>query len=137
MRSNIVTYTTHELLYFLERIAAAEGPLEVLTVVQVYLDEWPKESIANLQKVDGGWAPFDRDQRSMRVNTVRDLTSFRDAVHRQCVSLKEAQLQLTPEIMELNEMLFIASRYAEAIRAPEFKDRSNATNKRSVLLNLL
>ena len=137
MNSSVVAPAMREPLHFLERIALADGPLAVLAVVQSYLDRWPNERIADLQKVDGGWGPFDRSQRSLCLNTVGHLTYFQDVVHRQCVCLKEAKIQLTPEIMELDEMLSIASRYAEAMRAPRFKARSIGTSKHSALLNLL
>jgi hypothetical protein len=137
MNNNSKTPATHQLLRFLELMAAAERPFAVLNVVQSYLDAWPKERIASLQSVDGGWAPFDRGLRPLQVNTIGHLKGFRDAVHRQCLALKEANFRLTPEIMELDEILSIASQYAEALRTPEFKERSAAVSRRPALLNLL
>ena len=127
----------HHPLHFLELIASAEGPLAVLSAMQSYLNAWPKERIANLQRVDGGWAPFDNGQKPLQVDTIEDLTRFQDAIRRQCVALKQANMQLTPEIVELDEMLSIASRFAEAMRSTEFKEHSSASSTRSALLRLL
>ncbi|MGA8051640.1 MAG: hypothetical protein WCA09_15790, partial [Burkholderiales bacterium] len=101
MKTDGETPEPQELRHFLELIATAEVPAEVLSAVQDYLNAWPKERVANLQRVDGGWAPFDHDQTPSQVHSVRDLWRFRDAVHSQCIALKQARLQLTPEILEL------------------------------------
>jgi hypothetical protein len=134
---NRETQGTQHLLYFLELIGAAATPHEVLGAVQCYLKAWPKERVAHLQRVDGGWAPFDDDQRPLEVSTLGHLRCFRDSVHRQCLGLKEAKMQLAPEIMELDEILFIAMQYAESMEAPDFKPRSPAVGTRSRLLNFL
>jgi hypothetical protein len=125
------------LLHHLEQIAAAEVPAEVLRAVQVYLNAWPKERVKSLQRVDGGWAPFDEDQMPSQVNGVGDLRRIRDAVHFQCAALKQAHVQLTPELIELDEILFIAAQLTESMKAPEFKARSPMATGRSRLLNLL
>lgn len=122
--------------HFLELIAAAEGQSAVLSAIQSYLNAWPTENIASLQRVDGGWAPFDSGQRPLQVDTLEDLIRFREAVRRQCVALKQANLQLTPEIVELDEMLSIASQFAQAMRSTQFKHSAEAS-KRSSLLKLL
>ncbi len=137
MNTDGETPGTQPLLHFLELIATAEAPEEVLRAVQEYLDAWPKERVANLQRVDGGWAPFDHDQMPSRVHNVEDLRRFRDAVSSQCIALKQASLQLTAEILELDEILFIAVQLTESMKVPEFKARAPAAGRRSPLLNLL
>ena len=131
------TIAPHQPLHFLELIASAEGPLEVLSAMQSYLNAWPKERVANLQRVDGGWAPFDNGQKPLPVGSIDDLTRFQDAIRRQCVALKQANMQLTPEIVELDEMLSIAIRFAEATRSTAFKEHSPPSSPRSALLRLL
>lgn len=128
---------TQELICHLELIAAAEAPADVLSAVQGYLNAWPKERVERLQTIDGGWAPFDQNQMPSQVNGVRDLRRIRDAVYRQCAALRQARVELTPELMELDEILFIAVQLAESMKAPEFKTRSPAATARSRLLNLL
>ena len=137
MNTNGETPGTQPLLHFLELIAAAEAPAGVLSAVQDYLNAWPKERVANLQRVDGGWAPFDQDQTPSQVENVADLKRFRYAVRSQCVALQQARLQLTPEIMELDEILFIALQLTESMKVPEFKTRAPAARNGSRLLNLL
>jgi len=128
---------TQPLLHFLELIAAAEAPAAVLSAVQEYLNAWPMERIANLQRVDGGWAPFDHDQTPSQVDDVADLRRFRDAVSSQCIALKQARLQLIPEITELDEILFIAVQLVESMKVPEFRARARPARRGSPLLNLL
>ena len=123
--------------YFLERVAAAEEPLAVLEVTQDYLRAWPRERVANLQRIDGGWAPFDSDRNPLPMSTVGRLELFQQAVHRQCLALSQANLRLTPEIMELDEMLTIATRFARTISGPDFKERSAKIVTRASILNLL
>lgn len=137
MNTNGETPGTQPLLHFLELIAAAEAPAAVLSAVQEYLNAWPMERIANLQRVDGGWAPFDHDQTPSQVENVADLKRFRYAVRSQRVALQQARLQLTPEIMELDAILFIALQLTESMKVPEFKTRAPAAGTGSRLLNLL
>ena len=128
---------TQMLFSHLELIAAAEVPAEVLRAIQGYLNAWPKDRVKSLQRVDGGWAPFDEDQMPSEVDGVQDLRRIRDGVHLQCVALKQARVQLTPELIELDEVLFIASQLAESMKAPEFKARPRAATGRSRLLSLV
>jgi hypothetical protein len=137
MRTDGEPSGTQSVLHYLELIAAAEVPTEVLSAVQGYLTAWPKERVGNLQRVDGGWAPFDQDQMPLHVNGAEDLKRIRDAVHRQCVALRQARVQLTPELIELDEVLFIATQLMESMKAPEFKARLPVATGRSRLLNLL
>lgn len=131
------TVPMEPVFHFLERVAAAGESFAVLKITQDYLLSWPKERVANLQLVDGGWAPFDRDQNPLPVNTLGHLDRFQEAVHRQCVALSQASMQLTPEIIELDEMLTIANRFAKAAGTPEFKERSAKVHKRAPILKLL
>ncbi|MGA8004460.1 MAG: hypothetical protein WCA17_00010 [Burkholderiales bacterium] len=125
------------LLHYLELIAAAEAPADVLDAVQRYLDAWPKARIKALQKIDGGWAPFSQRQAPSRINGVRDLRRVRDAVYGQCAALRQAGVQLTPELMELDEILFVATRLAESMRTPEYKARAAGNTGRLRLAKLV
>jgi len=134
---NTETQGTPQLLQYLELIGAAEGPLGVLSAVQSYLEAWPKERVAQLQRVDGGWAPFGNDQRPLHVSSIGHLGCFRDSVHGQCTGLKEAKVELAPEIIELDEILSIAVQFAESLETPDFKARSRGVSAASPLLNFL
>jgi hypothetical protein len=115
-----------QLFHFLELIANAEGPAAVLAAVQSYLNAWTSERIARLQEMDGGRAPFDRDRRALPVSTVGRLSLFRDRIRHQCAALKQVGMQLTPELVELDEILSVATQMAESRKAPDFKERSAA-----------
>lgn len=128
---------TQILFRHLDSIAAAEVPAKVIEAIQGYLNTWPKDRVRNLQKVDGGWAPFDESQSPSQINDDRDLKHIRDAIHRQCLTLREARLPLTAELMELDEVLSIATLLVEAMKAPEFKARHPAAVGSSKLPNLV
>lgn len=102
-----------KLRHYLELIASAEASAEVLKVVKRYLDAWPKERVESIQRVDGGWAPFDWHQQALPVDGVRNLRRIRDAVHRHCILLREASMALTPELVELDEFFVVATEMAE------------------------
>lgn len=128
---------TPNLLHCLELIAVAQAPLEVVKVIRSYLAAWPKERILSVQTIDGGWAPFDQNQVPSKINGIQDLRCVRDAVHRQCVALREARMVLTPELVELDEILFIATQWADSLEAPGFKTRSPQVAARAGLFALL
>lgn len=114
--------------HFLELIAKAEGTAAVLAAVQSYLNTWTKERIARLQKMDGGRAPFDRHLGPLPVSTVGHLSLFRDRIRHQCTALKQVGMQLTPELIELDEILSVATQMVESRKAPELKERSAASD---------
>jgi len=72
----------------------------------------------------------------LQVTGVGDLKRIRDAVHRHCVVLGQARVQLTPELIELDEILFIATQLTESMKAPGFKARPPVATGRSRLLNI-
>jgi len=97
-------------------MAGAGSIAEILERVQAYLDSWSRERIIRLQKMDGGWAPFDRSQRPLRVGSLGKVHASGDAIHLHCVALRAAGFPLTPELVELDEF-FRAAR--QLIRARE------------------
>ena len=131
------TPAPQQIFRFQKRIAVAEGLFAVLEITQEYLRAWPKERVANLQRIDGGWAPFDSDQNPLPMSTVGRLELFQEAVHRQRLALSRSNPKLTPEIAELDEMLTIANRFAKAISASEFKGCPFKISKRAAVFNLL
>ena len=128
---------TTELFQFLELLASSETMNEILRAFRTYLTAWYRERIKDLQKVDGGWAPFDRDQSPLEISSVASLRRFQDVIYRQCIALKEAGIRPTPEIVELNEFLFIAVQLTESMKSQASRARSTASGTRSRLLKLL
>lgn len=131
---NSQTPAGQQVLHFLERIAAAEEAFAVLKAIQDYIRAWPKERVADLQRMDGGWAPFDREQNPLPVDTLGHLALFQEEVHRQCLALSQENMQVTPELLELDEMLTIANQFAKAAGTPEFKELTAKVSMRTATL---
>jgi hypothetical protein len=94
-------------------IDAASEAKDLVNAVSEYLASWPKEKIENLQRVDGGWGPFDKYGQPTRLRTVADVSWIGDTVRRQLVALKEAGIALNPELVELDLFFSIAKQVAE------------------------
>jgi hypothetical protein len=93
--------------------------------------------IVRLQSMDGGWAPFNHAQKPSQIHGVDDLRRVSDAIHRQCVALRQIQMAPTPELIELGEIFFIATRMAEALKSPEIQAHLFAKGPRAGMANLL
>jgi len=90
-------------------LAAARDALDVVAAVRDYLALWPSGRVARVQRVDAGWAPFDQDQKPTAVYRATDLHRICDAVHGQCVALRDAGMALTPELLELDLFFILAT----------------------------
>jgi hypothetical protein len=89
-------------------LARAEGSSEIVAAVRDYLAAWSRPHIVNLQRVDGGWAPFDDHQQPLPVYRAADVQKIRDAVHAQCASLRGAGVAASHELLELDLFLALA-----------------------------
>jgi len=96
-------------------VKAIGRPDAIVDAVNAYLSSWPKSRIRNLQKVDGGWGPFDGRQEPLLLRGVGDVPRLFEAVHRQCINLVEADMAPGPEIMELDRFLLVAAQAARAL----------------------
>lgn len=106
--------------------AAPAGTAGVAAVVSAYLAGWPRERVLALQRIDAGWAPFDDRQQPVPVCEAADVLQIADALHRQCVALRESGIPATPELLELDLFFFFARQIVEeresaASRAGEVK----------------
>ena len=99
-------------------LAGAREALDVVAAVRDYLAIWPSERVACVQRVDAGWAPFDQEQKPTAVTRATDVHRICDAVHGQCVALRDAGIALTPELLEL-ELFFILATAKLSQLAPE------------------
>jgi hypothetical protein len=106
-------------LGFLRSLEYAEDLAQVLRATQGYLNAWSGERVRRLQQADGGWAPFDQRQRPSTLNGVRDLQRVQNAVHRQCIQLRRIGIALSPELIELDEVLFVAVQAAKSLLSRE------------------
>jgi hypothetical protein len=116
--------------FHIKRIAGAQGISKIIEGVQDYLDSWSKERIANLQKMDGGWGPFDERQRPLKISGTGAVHCSRDAIHRHCIALAKVGLPLTPELMELNEFFDIAGKLIEGYGEAALQESRPGSRKR-------
>ena len=118
---------TAQMDYYLALIERSEETCEAIMAVQRYLASWPEERIANVQKIDAGWAPFDTCLRPLQINDALDVRCIRDAIHCQCMALREARVALMPELAELDEFFFLATEIIESKGRAQAQSRTSAT----------
>jgi len=122
--------------HYLAVMAGSDETCEAILAVQHYLASWPEERIANVQKIDAGWAPFDAGLRPLPINGALDVRCIRDAIHCQCMALREARLALMPELTELDEFFFTANEILESKGRAQLPSRAPAgPSHRAVLAN--
>lgn len=99
--------------YYFSLMAEAREPSSIIDAVHEYLASWSKARIANLQKIDAGWAPFDAGQQPLQIDSALGVRCVGDAIHKQCMALRDAGVALTPELVELDEFFFAAREMVE------------------------
>ncbi len=111
-------------------MASAQGTAGIVEAVRAYLAAWPKQRILAVQKVDGGWGPFDTQQQPVAVRGPDHIVSMSESVRRQVRALREAGMEPTPEFLELDLFFFLARQVVEGRRreqaAARKEDQSGA-----------
>jgi len=102
---------------FVCQVSAARSAGELLGAVRAYLEAWPADKVASVQKVDAGWAPFDENRRPRPVYRAAELREICETVHGQCAALRSAGVPLPPELLELDLFLFLACAKLAAFEA--------------------
>jgi hypothetical protein len=97
----------------LKLLTAATRADEIIGAASNYLLSWPKERIENLQRIDGGWGTFDYQQRPEPIHGVADIARISNSLSRHCRALKDAGIELTPELLELELYFVLAKQVAE------------------------
>lgn len=115
-----------------EFMAGAEGLSGILDGVQAYLGSWSRERIVDLQKMDGGWAPFDMNQRPLRVASLAKVHASGDAIHRHCIALREAGFPISPELVELDAFFHRARELIRICEETAFRMRTSETRTPSM-----
>lgn len=111
--AGFVLNTPPNMGYYIELMARADGVQAILDVVQNYLASWSRERIANIQKIDAGWAPFNAGEQPLEVGDALTVRCIRDAIHHHCIALREVRVALTPELVELEEFFHVATEMVE------------------------
>ena len=110
-------------------LTAASRPDEIVRAASGYLESWSRERIENLQKSDGGWGTFDSQQRPKPIRGVADFARISDALSNHCRALRNAGIELTAEILELDLYFALAKQVGEDFIT--FKPCSNTVTSRS------
>lgn len=92
---------------------AASGAEEIVDAMRKYLAGWSTHKIDNLQKIDGGWGPFDRNRQPARLSTVGDVLWIGESVRRHRFALSEAGIAPNPELVELDLFCCVARQAVE------------------------
>ena len=99
--------------HHLKLLSAANDAGEIVDAVSKYLESWPLDRIESLQKIDGGWGTFDDHQRPDSIHTVEHIAQISVALSGHCRALKEARLEPTPELLELDLYFALAKQVGE------------------------
>ncbi len=100
---------------------------QLVRATSEYLAGWPADRIRNLQKMDGGWGPFDEEGRASRIAGAADIIRIADSLSHHCRALREAGMNPNPELLELGLYFSLARPIADAFlavapRAPSFRN---------------
>lgn len=101
-----------------EMLAAATRAEDAVDAAGAYLSGWSRDRIWNLQKIDGGWGPFDPAGRPEPMVALADITRVANAMRRQRLALDEAGIEPTPELVELDLFFAHLSRQVADIAHP-------------------
>lgn len=96
----------------LKLLTAATRADEIVSAASSYLASWPKNRVENLQKIDGGWGTFDYHQRPERIHGLADIVRISAALSSHCLALKDAGIEPTPELLELDLYFALAKQAA-------------------------
>jgi hypothetical protein len=94
-------------------MATAEGTAGIVNAVRDYLACWPRERILGVQKVDGGWGPFDARQQPVTVRGPDHIVVIAESMRRQRDALSAAGMAPTPEFLEIDLFFFLARQVVE------------------------
>ena len=102
-------HSLSEIDSYVRAMAMAPDVNAITSVLNTYLASWPEDRIEDLQALDGGWAPFDEWRRPMPILGARDIFFLARSVRDHCKAVREAGIELTTELLELDLVLFFAA----------------------------
>jgi hypothetical protein len=89
-----------------------ERAANVVEAARAYLACWTPDRIWRLQRMDGGWGPFDDRGRPEPIYEAADIARISQALNHQRRELAAAGIELAPEFLELHLYFAISSRLA-------------------------
>jgi len=124
-----VLQTLSAVEHHIGRLTAAGRADELVRAASDYLASWSRERIDALQKIDGGWGAFDSQGRPEPICDVGHVARISNDIGNHCRALKEAGIEPTPEILELDLYFAVAQQMAESLIAS--RDRVRTGTSRS------
>ena len=101
--------------HHLSRLSAATRADEIVGAANAYLFGWSQDRIHSLQKIDGGWGPFDSRQRPELIRDVADIVRISNVLGKHRAALKDAGIEPVPEFLELELYFALARQVAESL----------------------
>lgn len=105
-------------------LTAASRADEIVRVVGDYLASWSPARVENLQKSDGGWGAFDLQGRPEPICDMENITRISNVLSSQCRALKDAGIEPTLELLELDLYFAVAKQMAEPFLASRARLRT-------------
>lgn len=122
-----VLHTLSAVEQHMRLLTAASRADEIVRAANDYLASWSAERIENLQKVDGGWGTFDAQGRPEPIDDVGYIARISNVLSNQCVALKDAGIQPTLELLELDLYFAVARQMAETFMDSRARLRTGAS----------
>jgi hypothetical protein len=122
-----VLQTLSAVEHHLARLTAAAGADEIVLAARDYLASWPRERIEELQKVDGGWGTFDSQGRPESICDLGHIARISNVLSNHCVALKDAGIEPTLEMLELDLYFAVAKQMADNVVACRARFRTGTS----------
>jgi hypothetical protein len=111
----------------IELLTAAARADDIVRAASDYLASWSSERIALLQKIDGGWGTFDSQGQPISIHDVEHVARISTLLSNHCIALKDAGIEPTPEILELDLYFAVAKQMAESFIASRARVRTGTS----------
>lgn len=122
-----VLQTLTDVEHHVKLLTAATRADEIGRALSGYLATWSKERIENLQKIDGGWGTFDSQGRPEPIYDLGHIARISNVLSNHCLALKDAGIEPTPELLELDLYFALAKQMADNFVASRARFRAGTS----------
>jgi len=122
-----VLQTLTDVEQHIEMLITVTNPGEIVRAANHYLATWSKDRIENLQKIDGGWGPFDSQKRPESIHGVGHIARISNVLSNHCRALEDAGIDATPEILELDLYFALAKEIGDNFIASSSRFRTGTS----------